>query len=312
MNNRYVILCLAAGLGQYAIADTVVLKNGRVYEGEFTQATSRQVTFNLSSGGTRKISIQDIERIRFGATSNPANQPYQNADRSGIFAPVDPASPPAGSRTGGRTGAEGRAIQDKYSQMAGVLGQPSTDETPTPDGRGRFRHYKDASIYWSPETGAHEVHGAIRTKYAAIGWEKGALGYPTSDESPAGNGGRFSSFQHGAIYYHPSTGAFAVYGGIGEKWLKTGGEKGYLGYPLTDEKATPDNAGHFQHFQNGSIYWHPNHGAFALQGAIKTEWVKLGWEQSWLGYPTSDEQAVPNDVISRVQHFEHGDIYFTP
>ncbi|GAB16036.1 hypothetical protein ARGLB_105_00010, partial [Arthrobacter globiformis NBRC 12137] len=35
-----------------------------------------------------------------------------------------------------------------------------------------------ASIYWSPKTGAHEVHGAIRAKWAALGWEKGPLGYP--------------------------------------------------------------------------------------------------------------------------------------
>jgi len=84
----------------------------------------------------------------------------------------------------------------------GVLGYPATDELPCPDRVGRFNHFhnlvtrQDGSIYWSPATGAHDVHGPIRATWAALGWERGRLGYPTSN--PALSAGRLQQrFQHG-------------------------------------------------------------------------------------------------------------------
>ena len=62
------------------------------------------------------------------------------------------------------------------------MGFPVTDELGTPDGRGRFNHFEGGSIYWTPQTHAHEVHGAIRDKWASMGWERSRLGYPIGDE----------------------------------------------------------------------------------------------------------------------------------
>ena len=76
---------------------------------------------------------------------------------------------------------------------------------------GRFNHFQGGSIYWHPDTGAHEVHGAIRDKWEELGWERSALGYPTTDERPMPDGvGRFSDFQGGSIHWHPDTGAEVV------------------------------------------------------------------------------------------------------
>jgi hypothetical protein len=90
---------------------------------------------------------------------------------------------------------------------SGFLGYPVTDETVTPDGIGRYNHFQHGSIYWSPTTGAHEVHGAIRAAWAALGWEKSSLGYPVSDETddPDGNG-LVSVFEHGAIHWDRTKG----------------------------------------------------------------------------------------------------------
>src|SRR5262245_45376855 len=82
------------------------------------------------------------------------------------------------------------------------------------------------------------VYGAIGEKYTKLGGERGPLGAPLSDEAPAPYGGRFNNFQNGFIYWHPQTGAFAVWGAIGEKWNEFGRVK--FGYPITDEIATPD------------------------------------------------------------------------
>ena len=103
------------------------------------------------------------------------------------------------------------AIRVKWAQLSGVrgfLGFPLTDETGTPDGHGRFNHFEGGSIYWTPETGAHEVHGAIRDRWASMGWEGSRLRYPVSDERDTPDRhGRTSEFQGGAIFWTPERGA---------------------------------------------------------------------------------------------------------
>lgn len=78
------------------------------------------------------------------------------------------------------------AIREKYLALGGeasILGYPRTDESGTPDGRGRYNHFQGGSIYWTADTGAHEVHGLLRDRWSALGWERNPqLGYPISDE----------------------------------------------------------------------------------------------------------------------------------
>jgi uncharacterized protein with LGFP repeats len=89
------------------------------------------------------------------------------------------------------------------------LGYPITDETGCPDGVGRFNHFQNGSIYWTPKTGALSVHGDIRAKWASLGWERSSLGYPISDEHDEA-GGRGSEFQHGRILWQPGKGAWVA------------------------------------------------------------------------------------------------------
>ncbi|WP_167467821.1 choice-of-anchor D domain-containing protein [Arthrobacter oryzae] len=207
---------------------------------------------------------------------------------------------------------------------AGALGFPTTDETATPDGVGRYNHFSGSggsSIYWSPKTGAHWIKGAIRTKWASLGWEKGPLGYPITDESASPDGvGRYNHFSGAAgnsIYWSPQTGAHWVAGAIRTKWAALGWETGPLGYPTTDEKATPSGVGRYNHFSgaNGnSIYWSPQTGAHWVTGAIRAKWAALGWEAGPLGYPTTDESASP-DRVGQYNHFSGAagnSIYWSP
>lgn len=160
------------------------------------------------------------------------------------------------------------AIDIKYQQLGGAngfLGSPTINETTTPDGVGRFRHYQNGSIYWHPNTGAHEVHGLIRQRWAAMGWELSVLGYPTTDETVTPDGiGRFNHFQWGSIYWTNATGAHEVYGDIRVKWANMGWETSFLGYPTSGEAdAIVDGTktGRISHFQGGYIYW--NQDTFA-------------------------------------------------
>ncbi len=98
-----------------------------------------------------------------------------------------------------------------------------------------------------------------------------------------------------------------VYGDIGQKWMALGGRDGFLGYALTDELGTPNKPGRFNHFVGGSIYWSPTTGAHEVHGTIRDLWASLGWENSHLGFPTSDEYSVPG---GRQSNFEGGSIFW--
>lgn len=150
------------------------------------------------------------------------------------------------------------------------LGYPLTDETAAPDGIGRYNHFQGGSIYWSPSTGAWEVHGAIRGKYSALGWERSFLGYPLTNETTTPDRiGRFNHFQGGSIYWTPSTGAWEVHGAIRAQWAALGWERSALGYPVSDEMVVYGGAGRISNFQHGSIYWSATAGARVLRERVR-------------------------------------------
>lgn len=197
-------------------------------------------------------------------------------------------------------------INARYQTLGGskgFLGAATTAVTACPDGIGYFRHHKNGSIYWSPSTGAHEVHGAIRAQWSGMGWERSLLGYPRTDEKVGGDDkkeGRYSHFQRGSIYWHPQSGAHEVHGAILGKYRELGAEAGLLGYPTTHETTTPDKIGRFNHFQRGSIYWTPSTGAHEVHGLIRNFWAQKGWERNpALGYPITDE-LIPHRGIGAV------------
>jgi hypothetical protein len=156
------------------------------------------------------------------------------------------------------------------------LGAPQGSETAASDNYGRFQHFQNGSVFWSPSTGAHLVHGAIRRKFETLGWER--YGYPFTDEMAVPDGqGRFNHFQkvfpqavvHGSIYWHPNLhptdpmlAAHEVRGAIRTKWAELKWEQGFLGYPVTDELewgGAP--GGRVSEFQGGTIIWDPQNGA---------------------------------------------------
>ena len=279
------------------MADGLLLNDGTTVDGTFLRGNSRQITFVEQRGSrTRDFPIRDVKTVYFG-----------DAWRAGgSRLPRNPRNlPPAA----GRSGSE---IAQKYASLGGeggLLGPAFAEEQATANGRGRLRHYRDATIYWSPETGAFEVHGAIRQKYTQIGAAEGAFGFPKSDEMDAADGGKYNHFENGSIYYHPQTGAQAIFGGIRDKWAALGWERSSLGYPQDGEQATADGQGRFVNFQNGLLYWHPQHGGHAVQGRILEEWQRQGAERSPLGYPTGDEQIAGR---GRRQEFQNGSLVLSP
>ncbi|TKJ28116.1 hypothetical protein [Blastococcus sp. CCUG 61487] len=161
---------------------------------------------------------------------------------------------------------------------AGQLGYPTTDELVTPDRVGRVQVFQRGLVYWTPWTGAHAVWGAIQQRYAALGWERSAIAYPTTSEFATPDGrGRYNTFSRGgAIYWTTSTGAHAVWGAIWQTYSSNGWEAGPLGYPVTSELPTPDGIGRFNHFEDGSIYFSPATGAYAVTSEFRDVWASMG------------------------------------
>ena len=233
----------------------------------------------------------------------------------------------------GAIGAEYAALAhetDAYGRDAQlVLGLPTSDEMNVPGVSGaRMNTFQDGAIYWSPSTGAHVVYGAIGAEYAALAHETDAygrdaqlvLGLPTSDEMnvPGVSGARMNTFQGGAIYWSPSTGAHVVYGAIGAEYAALAHETDaygrdaqlVLGLPTSDEMNVPGVSGaRMNTFQGGAIYWSPSTGAHVVYGAIGSLYNSLGGPTSFLGLPISDELGIPG---GRVSYFQKGEIVWTP
>ncbi|AOW93790.1 esterase [Rhodococcus sp. WMMA185] len=215
-----------------------------------------------------------------------------------IFAKSDIGANPVAGAIGGAYQVSGGP--------GGPLGFPTTPDLGAPDGRGRFNHFEKGSIYWTPQTGAHPVRGAIRDEWANQGWEGGPLGYPVADEiATPGKEGAVQGFEIGGMYWSPANGAHSVQGLIMDKYAELGYEGGWLGFPKTNEVAV-GAGGRFNEFEGGNIYWSPLSGAWAVEnGPIFDAWASVGYEAGRLGFPISDKFAIPGGVQ---QNFQFGNI----
>ncbi|MGW7304647.1 FG-GAP-like repeat-containing protein [Streptomyces sp. NPDC054835] len=202
-------------------------------------------------------------------------------------------------------------ILSKFKALGGTatFGKPTSPVSAVSDG-GRYVNFArpgitttDRAISWSGSTGTWSVRNANFTKWAALGREAGALGYPTADERPTNVlGGAFSTFSKagraGAVYWSSGTGSQSIRGGIYGRFVELGGVAAH-GYPTADEMATATKPGAVQNFRNGiatgdnvSFYWSSATGAWPVAGAIRSQWLSLDGHNGSLGFPASGEYTV--------------------
>lgn len=210
-----------------------------------------------------------------------------------FFSPASGAQPVGGMIGGGYQAIGG---------PASALGLPTGVERALPDGRGRFQAFQHGSLYWTPQTGAQQVRGAILDEWGRQGFERGPAGYPTGPETKTPNkDGAVQGFENGPFYYSQKTGAHRVQGLILGKYAQLGFENSALGFPAAEEAPLKD-LGRFSRFEGGNIYWSPLSGAWAVRtGQIMDTWKDTGFENGRLGYPISDEFAVPGGVQQNFQ-----------
>jgi len=102
---------------------------------------------------------------------------------------------------------------------------------------------------------------------------------------------------------------YTVEGPIFAKWQSlTDAQKKDLGAPYTNEAKTGDGSGVFQQFDGGVLIYKNGGPVYFVWGKIRDQWNKLDGSQGKLGYPTSDEQILPDGSFKSV--FEHGTVTY--
>lgn len=210
-----------------------------------------------------------------------------------------------------------------WTTNKGFFGFADTDTIRASDG-GLFNYFREfggdgsgKAIFWKTTTGAHYVYpkGTL-TKWEELGRERGFLGYPITNSTTEHGWGSITRFEGGYIFAHYSN-VNELHDPIYLKWHGMGGPESVLHKPTLDTRTTRDG-GLFNYFQgdsgisygqgNGAIYYNSRVGAHYLIGEILYKWEGMGWQNSCLGYPTSDPISRPADGIIALSHFERGDI----
>ncbi|OBI79427.1 LGFP repeat-containing protein [Mycobacterium sp. E740] len=107
-------------------------------------------------------------------------------------------------------------------------------------GAGFAQNFSGGKMFFTADTGAHFMRGAILEKYESLGGPADSdLGFPTIDDSPGRAAGSFnttlSAGDRPVIFWTAETGARVVRGPINAAWDKLGGSTGPLGVPADDE-----------------------------------------------------------------------------
>lgn len=196
-------------------------------------------------------------------------------------------------------------INGLYASMGAAtswLGFPRSTEMGTPNGRGRYVHFENGSIYWTPELGAFAVPADVMEAWGREDYEKGEFGFPSGNAYEL-RGMTVFPFQGGAFVRTKNNGVQWVRGEIMKRWLADDGAVAALGAPKSKEFLIPGGA--FQEFEHGNIYWTGKLGPKVIRyGAIFDTWGKYNWERGEYGWPVEDMKEIPAGGLE--MRFEHG------
>ncbi|MET4703229.1 hypothetical protein [Frigoribacterium sp. UYMn621] len=176
---------------------------------------------------------------------------------------------------------------------------------------GVVQSFQFGTIYSSSTTGARAIIGPLSELFESTGGPPGTLGWPTTPGyyDSANGSGTQQQFQKGTIFWSASGGAHALYAPMLTSYQSLGGQQGALGWPISDEYAvTANDGGKAQGFQNGSLYWSPSAGGFAVSGAIRDKYWSVLGEGGFLGFPISAQTCASGTCT---QVFKNGTIVWT-
>ena len=152
-------------------------------------------------------------------------------------------------------------------------------------GEGLQQTFGSCTIYYSPSTGAHEVHGEILRKYVATNGPFN-LGLPITDQQGTPDGSRYNDFALTAsIYVNSNTGPMVVQGWVRDIWLQNAQSPPAEGYPVRD-------------------IFSPGPGEWACDFQNSVIWANMnGTKEAWVASLTPDKVlAVIWSYFDKVVH----------
>ncbi|MBT2485378.1 MULTISPECIES: LGFP repeat-containing protein [unclassified Microbacterium] len=189
-----------------------------------------------------------------------------------------------------------KAVYTAQGGSTGPLGHAvkAAQNVVDPNGNGVAQPFDGGWIH-SSAAGTFASSTTIMTAYSKAGWIRGAMGWPTSAETCAGNICS-QSFQHGALQYTKGGAAGppaeVTNAAILKVYNASGAESGPLGYPLQAAKriTDPNGNGYVQQFAGGWIHSSAR-GTFASSSQIMAFYSAAGWLRGSLGWPSGVEKC---------------------
>lgn len=142
--------------------------------------------------------------------------------------------------------------------LPAIVGHRDLDDTECPgdNGYASLGEIREIAARFGEPPGPEDLvrsmaGGAIHTRWLELGGMDGLLGPPTSPEAVGEDLARYATFERGAVYWSPETGAEPVTGAIYDAWASLGYERGVLGLPTSAEIPEPEWVG--QNFQHGTL-----------------------------------------------------------
>lgn len=199
------------------------------------------------------------------------------------------------------------SIMSAYVSAGALSGPGVPSSSLISYGSGSAQDFSRGYIYNSA-AGTHYLRkdSGIQARYAQMGSQYSALGWPASSENCGA--GCWVGFQKGRIGWSAATGVRVVPSEIAVGYDAQGGPAGVLGMPISEAHRYAVNGGGIaQDFQAGYVY-NTSAGSVGLRknSAIFQRYGVLGSQYGALGWPVSPETCVGTTSCS--VDFQHGTI----
>ena len=219
----------------------------------------------------------------------------------------------------------------RLGSEAGVLGYPSSTEGPADFPGAAFVDFavvtdkaitSRAAIYSTTQYGTWAVVGNVYEKWAALGAQRGRLGFPTSDAISTPDGaGVYATFRPlptrasdlgGGIVSTLANGTWALLGTLFGVWLSDEAGSRVLGVPVADEvdRDVGGIALRTQAFTTGTVYDSAVGSDCILYGQILAAYEQAGGPTGSLGLPTSSVTTLANGDEQAT--FQFGTLTYVP
>lgn len=158
------------------------------------------------------------------------------------------------------------AIGTYYRANSTKTGEARGTEKSLTNPKGAYQHYAKGTVYWSSPTGAHLNAGGIRNGYQRAKYEKGVLGFPSSEEKTFKyrKSAKYQNFESGMIAWSSATKGQPMSHGMLSRWKSLGWERSSLGLPTSGEFSSAGKTR--QNFEHGYMTYKKGEGVKVYAG----------------------------------------------